>query len=100
MAHEKFERAEVGQFGRRRVEMRPADAGEGVILTGVIMKSDKRVVVQRRVNWGLRLGRAVLILLREVQHQRIAQISRLVERVLDAYAVIADAAFGMMANRQ
>src|SRR3546814_16821263 len=59
----------VGAFrGARRAE----GAGKGVVLPFIIMDGDVAVAVQRLVNGLLRVGADILIRLRQMHHQRLA----------------------------
>src|SRR5215472_5832353 len=67
-----------------------ADAGEGVIHAGIAVNGDVRVALERVLDLGLRRRRTELVLLGDVEHQRLLDRFGLVERALDADSVVAD----------
>ena len=99
MRLEEFGGAAVGRLGRRLVVMLAADPGESMIHAGVAVEHDERVLAETVLDLRLRLRRAELVLLGDVQHQRLADPRGLAERLLDADAVIADIAIGIAARR-
>src|SRR5215472_15433853 len=76
-----------------------ADAGEGVIHAGIGVNGDVRVALERVLDLGLRRRRTELVLLRNVEHQRLLDRLGFVERALDADAVIADGGVRVGARR-
>ena len=85
----------VGEAGRRLVEMGAAPARESVVDPGVVVDRYPRVGIQALVNLRLRLGWAELVLLRDMQHERLGDFGRFVERSLDPHAVKTDIAIGV-----
>src|ERR1700722_11353023 len=79
--------------------MRAADAGEGVVAIGIVVNRDVGVALEARLDRRLRRGRHELVLAGDVQQQRLFDALRFAQHVLDADAVIADAAIGVAARR-
>ena len=85
--------ASVRAFGERGVGgvvVLAARPGEGVVAARVGEELDLRVVLQRGDDQLLGLLRHELVLLGDVQHQRVGQLVGLAEVLLDADAVVAD----------
>src|SRR5215468_2472508 len=76
-----------------------ADAGEGVIHAGIAVNGDVRVALERVLDLGLRRRRTELVLLGDMEHQRLLDRLGLVERALDADAVVADGGVRVGARR-
>src|SRR5215831_3683628 len=87
---EEVGRALIGLIGRSLVVMRAADARESVILLVVCVDGDERIAFERVLDLGLRLGRHKLVLRRHVQQQRLLEVLRFAQRILNANAVVAD----------
>src|SRR5205807_2625591 len=100
VAREELDGSQVRKLRRLRVVVLAAHAREGVILFGVVVERDERVRVERRVNFRLRFRGAELVSARDVQHERRAYVRRLVERGVNADAVVADRAVGTKARRE
>src|SRR5882724_399605 len=92
MLLEKIGGAPVCALRRRLVVMLAADPREGVVDAGIGVNRHRLVLAEHRNDRLLRLGRAVLVLLGDVEQQRMGDPRRLVERLVDADAVIADVA--------
>src|SRR5258708_21825662 len=99
MLLEEGRRALIGAGRRRLVVVLAADPREGVIDAGIGMEGHLGIVAERRLDLGLRIGRAELILLGDMEHERARDLAGLAERLLDADAVIADIAIGIAARR-
>src|SRR5260221_10813541 len=89
----------VGGLGRRLVVMLAAGPREGVVDAGIGMDRHLGVLAERRLDLRLRLGRAELVLLGDVEHERSTDLARLIERLLDADAIVTDIAIGVAARR-
>ncbi len=57
------------------------------------------VLAEHRLDLRLRLGRAELVLLGDVEHERSGELARFIQRLVDADAIIADIAIGVAARR-
>src|SRR5438128_2580652 len=90
MLLEEFGAASVSTLRRRLVVMLSADPREGVADAGIEMDRHLGIAAEHGADRLLRLRRAVLVLLGDVEQQRMGDPRRLVERLVDADAVIAD----------
>jgi hypothetical protein len=99
MLLEEFGGASVGALRRRLVVMLSADPREGVADAGIGVDRHLGILAEHRDDRLLRLGRAELVLLGDMKQERPCDPGRLVERLIDADAVIADIAIGLAARR-
>src|ERR671921_394356 len=88
MANKEFERAQVRELCFVCHVMLAAIPREGVVHVGVIMKRDEWIAIERRMNLRLRFRRAKLVEPGNVQHQRVTEVLRFIETLLDTDAVI------------
>src|SRR3546814_5042390 len=90
MSSEAGGRRAIGCVGCFLVARRAEGAGKGVVLPFIIMDCDVAVAVQRLVNGLLRVGADILIRLRQMHHQRLADGMAFVKLLVDPGAIIAD----------
>src|SRR5258706_3863620 len=90
MLAEERVRPGVGEIGVGLVVVLAGFASKGVVHLGVDVGGHERIALETFDDLLLRFGRAVLILSRDVQHQRLLDLARFVEAILDIDAVIAD----------
>src|SRR5215831_4089978 len=99
MLAEELGGAVVGLLGGGGIPGLAADAGEGMVATGINMDRDAAIPPERRLDLLLCLLRLVLVLAGDMHQQRLRDRARLVEEVFDAAAVVADIAVGVRARR-
>ena len=77
-------RPAIRQIRCRLIVMGAAEAGEGMVDAGIAVGGDVRGTAGGGDDLGLRLGRAKLVLLGDMQHQRLADIADLIQGIFDA----------------
>src|SRR5262249_2262416 len=79
----------VGLLGRGGVPRLAADAGEGMVATGINMDRDAGIPPERRLDLLLLVLGLVLVLAGDMHQERLRDRACLVEEVFDASALVA-----------